>query len=46
MVWHGLYVEYKIITNELIYKTDRPTDIENKFKVTKGKRRGKLGVWD
>ena len=46
MVWHGLYVESKKIINELIYKTDRLTDIENKLMATKGRRRGKLGVWD
>ena len=28
----------KNITNECIYKTDRLTDIENKFMVTKGER--------
>ena len=35
-------------TNELIYKTNRSTDMENKLMVTKGERRGrdKLGVWD
>ena len=35
-------------TNELIYKTEIPTDIENKHMVTKGERgrRDKLGVWD
>ena len=35
-------------TNELIYKINRPTDIENKLTVTKGERRGRdiLGVWD
>ena len=33
------------VTNELIYKTERLTDIENKFMVTKGKGgRDKLGV--
>ena len=37
----------KIGTNELIYKTDRVTDIENKLTVTRGKRwRDKLGGWD
>ena len=36
-------------TNELIYKTNRPTDIENKLMVTKGERgwrRDKIGVGD
>ena len=35
-------------TNEPIYKTERVTDVENKFMVTKGKRgrRDKLGDWD
>ena len=35
-------------TNELIYKTRRLTDVENKLVVTKGERqeRDKLGVWD
>ena len=35
-------------TNELISKTERLADIENKFMVTKGERvgEGKLGIWD
>ena len=35
-------------TNELIYKTERITELENKFMVTKGEGawRDKLGVWD
>ena len=35
-------------TNELIYKTDRLTDIENKLMVTKreGGKRDKWEVWD
>ena len=36
-------------TNELIYKTETDSDIENKLMVTKGERwrgRDKLGVWD
>ena len=35
-------------TNELIYKTEIDSDIENKVMVTKGERwRGcKLGVWN
>ena len=41
----------KYDTNELIYETERLTDIENKLMVTKGGsgRRGrgdKLGIWD
>ena len=37
----------KYYTNELIYKTNRPTDIENTLMVTKGERgwgRDKFGV--
>ena len=47
-----LYIIYvwnlKNSTNELIYKTDRLTDVANKVMVSKGKRRSrdKLGVWD
>ena len=37
-------------TNELIYKTERDSDIENKLTVTKGESRvggrHKLGIWD
>ena len=40
-------------TNELIYKTETDSDIENKLLVTKGESggrggggRNKLGVWD
>ena len=35
-------------TDELIYRTNRLTDIENKFVVSMGERwgRDKLGVWD
>ena len=36
-------------TNELIYKTERVTDVENKLMVTKIKSGGggyKLGDWD
>ena len=34
-------------TNELIYKTEIVTDVENKLMVTGGKGRGdKLGDWD
>ena len=29
-------------TNELIYKTNRSIDIENKLKVTKGEREGRI----
>ena len=38
----------KYDTNELIYKTNILTDIENKLMVNKGKLRirDKLGVWD
>ena len=34
--------------NEVIYKTETDSDIENKLMVTKGERggEGKLGVWD
>ena len=45
----SLYVESKKCDiNELIYKTNRFTDLENKFMVMKGEkaRRNKLGVWD
>ena len=37
---YHLYVESKNDTDELIYKTNRLTDIENKLMVTKGKREG------
>ena len=35
-------------TNELIYKTSKLTDVENKLVVTKGERQERdiLGVWD
>ena len=35
-------------TNEIIYKIERLTDIENKLMITKGERgrRDKLGVWN
>ena len=35
-------------TNELVYKTERMEELENKFMVTKGEGAGrdKLGVWD
>ena len=39
----------KYDTNELIYKTETDTDVENKHTVTKGEwgwGRNKLGVWD
>ena len=39
----------KYDTNELIHKTERHTDTENKIRVTKGERgvrRDELGVWD
>ena len=39
----------KYNAHELIYKTETDTDIENKFRITKGERgwrRDKLGVWD
>lgn len=41
-------MEFLNDTNELIYKTKRLTDIENKLMVTKGERAGrdKLGVCD
>ena len=29
-------------TNELIYKTNRLTNIENKFKISKGRRLGEI----
>ena len=44
-----LYVESKKNdTNEVIYKTETDSDIENKLMVTKEERgrRGKLRVWD
>ena len=43
---YHLYVESKNDTDELIYKTNRLTDIENKLMVTKGEkgRRDKLVV--
>ena len=34
----------KTNTNELIFKTERLTDIENKLMVTKGKREEKEGL--
>ena len=38
----------KYDTNELIYETNRPTDIENRLVVKgeKGLGRNGLGVWD
>ena len=36
----------KYDTNELIYKANRLTDIENKLMATKGEGGVKLGVWD
>ena len=35
-------------TNEVIHRTERVTDVANKFTVTKGERKGKdkLGYWD
>ena len=38
----------KYDTNELIYKTNRLTDTDNKLMFTKGEggERDKLGVWD
>ena len=46
MTW--LICESKNDTNELIYKTERDLDTENRCMVTKGKRQGRdqLGVWD
>ena len=38
-IWYCLYVESKKIdVDELIYKSDRLTDLENKLKVTKRER--------
>ena len=38
-IWYSLYVESKKIdVDELIYKSDRLTDLENKLKVTKRDR--------
>ena len=38
-IWYCLYVESKNNgTDELIYKSDRLTDLENKLKVTKRER--------
>ena len=37
---------FKKDRNELIYKTEIDTHIENKLMVTKEERRNKLGVWD
>ena len=38
-IWYHLYMESKKnSTNELIYKTNRRTDIENKLMVMKGER--------
>ena len=46
ITWCCLYVKSKK-TNKLIFKTDRDSDKENKFMVTKAERAGdKLGVWD
>ena len=41
MVWYRLYVESENIysINELIYKTNTVTDVENKLLVTKGENR-------
>ena len=41
MVWYRLYVESENIysINELIYKTNTVTDVENKLFVTKGENR-------
>ena len=52
ITWYHLYVESKKKndTNEPIYDTNKLTDLENKFMVTKGEGGGwgvgKLGVWD
>ena len=45
IIWYHLYVESK---NELIYKTETDSDIENKLMVTKGEKSGggKLGIWE
>ena len=50
-IWYNLHAESKKKdTNELIYKTNRLTDIENKLIITNGdserRKRDKLGVWD
>ena len=42
IIWYRLYVESKKNdTNELIYKTNRLTDLEIKLMVTKGEMWGK-----
>ena len=48
-IYHLHVDSFKNDTNELVCKTNRPTDIENKIMVTKretGQGRDKLGVWD
>ena len=48
ITWYHLYVESKKDhTNEPICKTERLTDIENKYMLTKGEsgERDKLGIW-
>ena len=41
IIWYHLYVESKKnSTTELIYKTEKLTDMENRLTVTKGKGAG------
>ena len=49
IIWHHLYVEPKQKLYKWTYtqNRNRPTDIKNKFMVTKGEKgHDKLGVWD
>ena len=41
-MWHCLYVESKKKKKDIneLYKTDRPTDIENKLNVYQGENEG------
>ena len=40
IIWYHLYGNLKYDTNELIYKTEIDSDIENKLMVTKGEMGG------
>ena len=45
---HHLHVELTKYTNDYLPNRNRLSDIENRLRITKGKRRrrDKLGVWD
>ena len=46
--WYQSYVDSKNDSNELIYKTETDSDLENKLTVMKGEggREDKSGCWD